>query len=124
MTVLVCRTRMASLSGPRLWAFFFLTTASHGVLDAMTNGGLGVAFFAPFSNARYFFPWRPIVVSPISVGEFFGPPGPRVMWSALGSVWVPSAVVVLVRGGLAPRPRQSAVATGRRRPPLGEEEQP
>src|SRR6267154_1903330 len=26
----------------------FLITASHGVLDAMTNGGLGVAFFSPF----------------------------------------------------------------------------
>ena len=25
---------------------FFLVMASHGVLDAMTNGGLGVAFFA------------------------------------------------------------------------------
>nr|HRC76832.1 rhodanese-like domain-containing protein [Kouleothrix sp.] len=32
----------------------------HGVLDAMTDGGLGVAFFAPFSATRYFFPFRPI----------------------------------------------------------------
>src|SRR5438270_448708 len=29
--------------------FFFLVTASHGALDALTNGGPGVAFFAPFS---------------------------------------------------------------------------
>src|SRR5215510_1718942 len=57
----------------RLWVFFFLATASHGVLDAMTDGGLGVAFFAPFSDTRYFLPRRPIVVSPIGVGEFFGP---------------------------------------------------
>src|SRR5205823_15125962 len=28
-----------------LFAYLFLATASHGVLDAMTNGGLGVAFF-------------------------------------------------------------------------------
>ena len=95
MTVLVRRTLMASPSGARLWAFFFLTTASHGVLDAMTSGGLGVAFFAPFSDARYFFPWRPIVVSPISVGEFFGRRGVRVMWSELGWIWAPSAVVFL-----------------------------
>ena len=27
-------------------------------------GGLGVAFFSPFSNARYFLPWRPIRVAP------------------------------------------------------------
>src|SRR5436305_27281 len=27
-----------------IFGFLFLATASHGVLDAMTNGGLGVAF--------------------------------------------------------------------------------
>jgi len=43
---------------------FILVTASPGVLDAMTNGGLGVAFFSPFDHTRYFFPWTPIVVSP------------------------------------------------------------
>src|SRR4030095_9108723 len=64
------RTPPRGWSLARLWLFFFLATASHGVLDAMTNGGLGVAFFAPFSDARYFFPWRPIVVSPISISEF------------------------------------------------------
>src|SRR3984893_12290445 len=30
-----------------LWMYFVLSTASHGLLDAMTDGGLGVAFFAP-----------------------------------------------------------------------------
>jgi len=35
-----------------LFAYLFLATASHGVLDAMTNGGLGVAFFSPFDNRR------------------------------------------------------------------------
>jgi inner membrane protein len=119
MTVLVRRTQMVSRSGPRLWAFFFLTTASHGVLDAMTTGGLGVAFFAPFSDARYFFPWRPITVSPISVHEFFGPRGLRVMWSELGWVWVPSAVVFLIGLALRQRSGKSAVETGRRRPSLG-----
>jgi hypothetical protein len=39
-----------------LIAHFSFVTASHGMLDAMTDGGLGVAFFAPFDNARYFFP--------------------------------------------------------------------
>ncbi len=43
-----------------LWVYFFLATASHGLLDAMTNGGLGVAFFSPFDNRRYFLPWRPM----------------------------------------------------------------
>ena len=53
-----------------LWLYFFLATASHGVLDAMTDGGLGVAFFSPFDNTRHFFPWRPILVSPISLTRF------------------------------------------------------
>jgi len=35
-----------------LWLYFFLATASHGLLDAMTDGGLGVAFFSPFDNRR------------------------------------------------------------------------
>ena len=118
-TALLRRTRTASSSLARLWLFFFLATASHGVLDAMTNGGLGVAFFAPFSDARYFFPWRPIVVSPISVGEFFGPRGLRVMWSELGWVWAPSAVVFLVGLALRQRSGKSGVETGRRRPSLG-----
>src|SRR5205807_286289 len=48
-----------------LWLFFWIIMASHGALDAWTNGGLGVAFFAPFDDQRYFFPWRPVQVSPI-----------------------------------------------------------
>src|SRR5215831_7502105 len=52
-----------------LFAYLFLATASHGVLDAMTNGGLGVAFFSPFDTTRYFLPWRPIRVSPSRFGS-------------------------------------------------------
>lgn len=42
--------------------------ASHGLLDAMTTGGLGVALLWPFSDARVFFGWRPIPVAPIGAG--------------------------------------------------------
>jgi inner membrane protein len=111
VTALLCRRPTARPGAARLWTFFFLATASHGVLDAMTDGGLGVAFFAPFSNGRYFFPWRPIVVSPISIGEFFGPRGLEVIWSEMGWVGAPSAVVLLVAlrrsraVGRAPRDR-------------------
>jgi len=75
-----------------LWLYFFLATASHGALDALTNGGLGVAFFAPFDNGRYFFPFTPIEVSPISVRAFFTARGARVMASELVWVWVPAIV--------------------------------
>src|SRR5205823_2545459 len=48
-------------------AVVFVSAASHGLLDATTTGGLGVAFFSPFSNERYFLPWRVVLVSPIGV---------------------------------------------------------
>jgi inner membrane protein len=82
-----------------LAAYVFLATASHGVLDAMTNGGLGVAFFSPFDNGRYFLPWRPIRVSPIAVGRFFGPRGYAILQSDLLWIWLPAglfAVLVLL----------------------------
>jgi inner membrane protein len=44
------------------------TVVSHGVLDTLTDGGLGVALLWPFTDARYFAPWRPIPVAPIGAG--------------------------------------------------------
>jgi inner membrane protein len=81
------------VSRGQLWLYFFLATASHGVLDALTNGGLGVAFFAPFHNARYFFPVTPIEVSPISVRAFFTARGVRVLASELIWIWLPTISV-------------------------------
>lgn len=78
-----------------LVAYFFVVTASHGALDALTNGGLGVAFFAPFSNARYFFPWRPIEVSPIGVAPFFSQRGLEVITSELVWLWLPAGALML-----------------------------
>jgi inner membrane protein len=42
-----------------------LVVASHGLLDTLTDGGLGAALLWPFSNQRFFAPWRPIPVAPI-----------------------------------------------------------
>jgi inner membrane protein len=77
-----------------LFLWFTAVTASHGLLDALTNGGRGIAFLAPFSDHRYFFPWRPIQVSPIGVG-FFSPRGLRVVASEAGWIWVPSAIIAV-----------------------------
>jgi membrane-bound metal-dependent hydrolase YbcI (DUF457 family) len=33
----------------------------------LTDGGLGIAVFAPFSSHRFFFPVQPIPVSPIGI---------------------------------------------------------
>jgi inner membrane protein len=84
----------------KLWTCLFLATASHGLLDAMTDGGLGVALFAPFTNARYFFPFRPIEVSPIGIGRFFSERGLDVMKSELLWVWLPSLALAGIALGL------------------------
>lgn len=44
------------------------TLASHGLLDALTDGGLGIALLWPFTNERFFAPWAPIPVAPIGTG--------------------------------------------------------
>ena len=74
-------------------AFLFLATISHGILDAFTNGGLGVAFFAPYNVARYFFPWTPIEVSPMGV-RFFSERGLFVILSEL--VWIALPCVAIL----------------------------
>ena len=80
-----------------------LATASHGGLDALTNGGLGVAFAWPASSERFFFPWRPIQVSPIGVRSFFEGDVLRVLASELRVV---APICVALAGlGLALRLR-------------------
>ena len=76
--------------------FFFLLAASHGILDAFTNGGLGIALLSPFDNTRYFFPWTPIEVSPIGVKAFFSKWGLAVILSELQWVWLPCFVMVVL----------------------------
>jgi inner membrane protein len=75
-----------------LWGFFFAITASHGLLDAFTNGGFGIPFFWPFSNAR-FGPWGPIQVSDIAF-ELPNPRSSRSVRDELLWVWLPTAVLV------------------------------
>jgi inner membrane protein len=102
---------------PLLWGLFFAGIASHGVLDAMTTGGQGIAFFAPFSPARVHFPWRPILVSPIGVARFFTEYGLRVLQNEMVWIWLPSAIAVaastLLRRRVAAAPHSNApVETG------------
>ena len=99
--------RAPHVSTARVAAALFLATVSHGVLDALTNGGLGVASFAPFTGERYFFPWRPILVSPISVRRFFTGRGWRILGSELSVVWIPAFALwmagVVARRAVRPR---------------------
>lgn len=76
---------------------FSLCAISHGCFDAITNGGRGVAFFAPFDNSRYFFPWRPILVSPMSAGRFFSEWGLAVLKTEFIYIGIPCFVILVIR---------------------------
>ncbi len=78
----------------RALLFVGLAALSHPLLDAMTDGGLGVALAWPLDAHRYFLPWRPIRVSPIGAG-FFSARGWPVLASELRWVWLPSALLAL-----------------------------
>jgi inner membrane protein len=60
--------RHLGLSRTRTAGWAAAVAASHGLLDTLTDGGLGIALLWPFSNRRFFAPWRPIPVAPIGLG--------------------------------------------------------
>ena len=81
----------------RSWAgFAFLTfgMASHGLLDTLTNGGLGAAVFWPFDDARIFAPLTPVRVSPIGAG-FFSMRGVETVLSEMRWIWLPCALLAI-----------------------------
>jgi inner membrane protein len=98
------------LHSTRWTTFLFVTLAcaSHGLLDMLTNGGLGIACFWPFSDERYFFPNQIIQVSTTDIRRFFGPAGITVLKSELLWVWLPAFLAGLLgyylRRRDAPRP--------------------
>jgi inner membrane protein len=79
----------------RAFAFVLASAASHGLLDMLTTGGLGVAWFWPFSEARHFFPWQVIKVSPLSLQRLLSPAGRAVIASELWYVWLPATALCL-----------------------------
>jgi inner membrane protein len=91
----------------------FLATASHGFFDAMTDGGEGIAFFSPFSNHRYFFFYRPIMVSPLGVESFFsGWRGLTILADEFLLVLVPTCLLLYARElwSLAKKKKAAALA--------------
>lgn len=75
----------------------FLSTMSHGVLDAMTSGGRGVGFLIPFNNERFFFPFREIKVSPLGIERFFSEWGVQVIFSEFKYIFIPCFIIFGIR---------------------------
>lgn len=93
LAALACRPLHSGPLKAGLWVA--LATASHSLLDAMTNGGLGVAWFWPWSDARYFMPFHPIAVSPIGLSRFLSERGLLVLQSEARWVWLPCLLLAL-----------------------------
>lgn len=97
----VCQPRLASTVQAAV--FVFVCAASHPLLDAMTSGGLGVALAWPWSEHRFFAPWRPIRVSPFAP-QFFSARGVATLLSELRWVWLPLAGAVVAWKLIQPAP--------------------
>jgi|TARA_B110000116_G_scaffold177390_1_gene153540 inner membrane protein len=95
VSFLFYRKQFLTKKGILLILFFFLCTASHSILDAMTTGGYGVAFFSPLSDTRYFFPWRPIKVSPLGILRFFSERGLQVIRTEIVWIGVPGMLYMI-----------------------------
>ena len=89
------RRRDRSMPVGRLFTVMLLAAASHGFLDGLMASGVGVAFFAPFSAARYTLPWRPIRVPPPSDNPLLNVGGIRVTASEILWLWMPSLMLIL-----------------------------
>jgi inner membrane protein len=96
MLVFYRKDELSSKKWLLLFGYFFLITSSHGILDALTDGGLGIALLSPFSTARYFFPITPIAVAPLRLGAFFSERGLHVLFSEIKIVWLPLAFIVIL----------------------------
>ena len=74
--VVVAFVWFRELSGTRAFrtvlGFLFFAAASHGLLDAATGGDIGVALFAPLTNARVSFPFKLVASCPGGIDEMFG----------------------------------------------------
>ncbi len=92
-------------SGPACMAagaLTFVSVVSLGILDAVTDAGLGIGFFIPFDNGRYFFPFRPLETSAVDPMVFLGHPGRAldIMTSELVWVGLPLVAFTLILQGV------------------------
>jgi len=63
-----------------VWLCLTIAAVSHGILDALTSGGVGVALFMPFSETRWACLWQPGKVAPLPLGR-------EHTWHFLHSLW-------------------------------------
>lgn len=87
-----CFARPLKASFTTTLLFVTASAASHPLMDMLTDGGLGVALYWPWSDTRHFAPWRMIDVSPFA-HRFFSARGMEVLVSEMRWVWLPTLVL-------------------------------
>jgi inner membrane protein len=76
-----------------LWGLLFLAGASHGLIDALTDGGQGIALLAPFDSTRYTFIWQPLPLPAVGLEHVAS--SATLVWNEARLVWLPVGVVLL-----------------------------
>ena len=88
-----CAFRYSQSNFGRAFWFLLIAAASHGILDAFTNGGLGIAFLWPLSSHRFFAPVQVIQVAPLGISGLISQRGVSVLISELIWVWIPCGII-------------------------------
>lgn len=96
----LCGGAAALVAGRRWGALVAAAVASHPLLDALTDGGLGVALWWPMSSERVFAPWNPLPVAPIGP-RFLSSRGLSAILGELAWLW-PLLLIGLSPAGRAP----------------------
>jgi inner membrane protein len=72
-----------------------LSLALHGLLDTVTDGGLGVGLLMPFVDARIVAPIRPVAVSPLRWNAFLAD-AVRILASEIVWIWLPTLLACTI----------------------------
>lgn len=107
--MLLARSLRAAL-GPTVLAAV-IAVVSHGTLDTLTDGGLGIALWWPWSTERWFAPLQPLPVAPIGPA-FLSARGLTVVATEL--LWFSPFALFALLGG-----RTTAAPGAARAPSLG-----
>ncbi|MFT3836959.1 MAG: metal-dependent hydrolase [Myxococcaceae bacterium] len=87
-----------------VFLILFAAGASHGLLDAMTQGDAGVALLWPLTSHRFLLPVHPVPVLPLGADEVLGRYGWLVVFNEVLLLWVPALLISLAVSRRRDRP--------------------
>ena len=95
-TTRTLRNQLALLARFPLSVIWLMWTIAGFRADVVhTNGGVAIPLYWPFSEQRFFSPWRPVEVSPVAFSRFFTQRGADVLLNEVQTIWVPLMAAAL-----------------------------